>query len=31
MDEATGVRHAGFSRMQAVLTAFRGELVRFVG
>jgi N-formylglutamate deformylase len=28
MDEATGERHAGFARMQAVLTDFRAELLR---
>jgi N-formylglutamate deformylase len=29
MDEATAERHAGFARMQAVLTEFRAELARF--
>lgn len=29
LDEATGERHAGFARLQAVLTAFRAELARF--
>lgn len=29
MDEASGDRHAGFARMQAVLAEFRGELARF--
>ena len=29
MDETAGARHAGFARMQAVLTAFRAELGRF--
>ena len=28
MDEATGERHAGFARTQAVLTEFRAELLR---
>ena len=28
MDEATGERHAGFARIQAVLTDFRAELLR---
>jgi N-formylglutamate deformylase len=29
MDEATGRRHEGFARIQAVLAAFRAELARF--
>jgi N-formylglutamate amidohydrolase len=29
MDELTGERHAGFARIQAALTAFRGALTRF--
>ena len=29
MDEATGERHAGFARMQAILNVFRVELARF--
>ena len=29
MDEATGERHAGFARLQAMLAAFRAELVRY--
>lgn len=29
MDETSGEPHDGFARMQAVLTAFRGELARF--
>ena len=28
MDEATGERHAGFARTQALLTDFRAELLR---
>jgi hypothetical protein len=28
MDEATGERHAGFVRTQAVLTGLRAELLR---
>lgn len=29
MDEATGERHAGFSRVRALLTEFRAELARY--
>jgi hypothetical protein len=29
MDEATAEPHAGFARIQSILSAFRAELARF--